>query len=131
MPPLATPLWPLAWRLAAAPPAASMDPVIVPAPMFAAEIVPERFEAVPAACDHSAYGVAVSAWRGVNGIRAAATPLLRTAISSQRASPGKADAPKSSGTVNRPLLTTVGAFVIGPANTAPPIFVGKSVNVRS
>src|SRR3954471_13125405 len=118
MPPLATPLWPLAWRLAAAPPAASMDPVIVPAPMLAAEIVPERFEAVPAACAHSAYGVAVSACRGVRGSRAAATPLLRTAISSQRASPGKAGVPKSSRTVNNPLLTTVGAFVIGPATAS-------------
>src|ERR1039458_5018178 len=52
-----------------------------------------------------AYGVGVMACRGATVLKVP-LPLVRTASSSQRFAPGKF-APKSTVTVNRPLLTAV------------------------
>jgi hypothetical protein len=46
--------------------------------------------------------------------------LVRAAISSQRASPAKTPAPKSSVVVNNPLATPVALFVSGPRTALPP-----------
>jgi len=62
----------------------------------------------------------VNGWRVVS-IAKDPLPLVRRPMPSQRALPLKAAAPKSSGTVNSPLLTAVAAFVSGPAIRLPPV----------
>jgi hypothetical protein len=70
--------------------------------------------AVPALGAYSAYGEAVSDWRGERMLKSLA-PLVRAAISSQRASPLNTPVPKSSVTVKRPLLTAMAELVsMGP-----------------
>ena len=69
-----------------------------------------------------ANGAGVNGWRGLNTSCAETTPLDRTAISSQRALPANVVPPKSSATVNSPLVTLTGARVMDvgdPAGTPP------------
>ena len=68
-----------------------------------------------------AYGVGVSAWRGVSVVKSPALPLVRTPISSQRELPSKTP-PKSSVTVNKPLLMEVAELVsVAPSCVLPDI----------
>ena len=71
-----------------------------------------------------AYGVAVIGWRGMRLVNAP-PPLVRTPISSQRPVPVKF-APKSSATVNKPLLTLTGALVSGDPTWLPTVSASKS-----
>jgi hypothetical protein len=73
----------------------------------------------------------VSFCRGARISNTAAEPFVRVAISSQRSAPGKIPAPKSTLTVNKPLVTETAEFVTGPLITAPPTFVANRVKVRS
>jgi hypothetical protein len=57
--------------------------------------------------------------RGVSTVKSP-RPLLRTPISSQRSAPVNTPAPGLRVTVNKPLLTATGEFVIGPATTPGP-----------
>ena len=62
--------------------------------------------------------MAVSAWRGVRLVKAP-LPFVRTAMSSQRAPPVNTPPPKSSATVNKPLVTPTEAVVTGAATMLP------------
>ena len=62
----------------------------------------------------------VSDWRGLNVLNEFA-PLVDTLISSQRGGPVKTPGPKSSVTVNSPLLTAVALFVKGLPCGVPPV----------
>ena len=61
----------------------------------------------------------MSFWRGDSVVKLVA-PLVRTAMSSQRALPLNTPAPKSSMTVNSPLVTGVAALVSAEPATLPP-----------
>ena len=89
--------------------------------------VPDKPPAVPA---RMAYGVGVNGCRGVSVTKPDA-PLVRTAISSQRALPVNTPEPKSNVTVNRPLVTGVAAFVRIPLTTLPLVTASKIVNRKS
>src|ERR1039457_1584323 len=88
--------------------------------------VPDNPPAVPA---KTAYGVGVIGWRGASVAKAVA-PFVRTAISSQLDVPVKAPAPKSTSTVNTPLVTRTALLVTGPAMATPLVLVVKSEKVR-
>src|ERR1041384_3395522 len=94
---------------------------MVPLAMLADGIVPLN-PAAFAPPAKIAYGDGVKAWRGVSAVNAPA-PLVRPAISRQRAGPVKAPAPKSSVVVRNPLATLIPAFVTGPAMTTPGLLV--------
>ena len=59
----------------------------------------------------------MSGWRGERVVKP--PPFFCALISNQRSGPVKMPGPKSSVTVNRPLLTTVVALVNGPPATLP------------
>ncbi len=59
-----------------------------------------------------------------------AAPLVRAAISSQRALPSKV-LPKSRLAVNSPLLTPAAVVVRGPATALPLVIASKRVNRTS
>src|SRR5580765_761462 len=76
----------------------------------------------------TAYGVAVSGCRGDRVVKSGKLELLvRTAISNQSSSPLSTPLPKSSATVNNPLLTATAEFVIEPL-WFPPAGVSKTAN---
>src|SRR6266571_6194848 len=66
----------------------------------------------------TAYGAAVSGWRGLSVVKPAPR-LVRTPISSQRGGPVNTEAPKSTVMVNSPPVTAVAALVTGPAMIVP------------
>src|SRR5436190_4790272 len=89
-------------------------PVMVPAVMSAPSIGPVTVPAL------MAYGAAVIGWRGTSMVNAP-EPLVRTPISNQRGEPSNTPAPKSSVTVNKPLLTLLAELVRDPPVFAPPL----------
>jgi len=77
-----------------------------------------------------AYGAAVICWGGVSGVKLPA-PLVLTARFSQRFAPVNTPAPKSSVTVNRPLLTGTALVVRVPPIWKPPAAASKMASCKS
>ena len=77
-------------------------------------------------------GVDKTAWRGAS-VEYEAAPLVCTRpISSHSRWPSvKGLLPKSTATVNRPLLTLTALLVTGPETRIPPVLVLNNVKVRS
>ena len=77
------------------------------------------------------WGVAINLCRGASVVKLP-VPVVRAAISSQRCAPIlNGLLPKSSVTLNTPLLTATAELVAGPATKGPPVEPPKIVNVRS
>ena len=126
------------------PPRATVPPPVRPVPALTVmELLANWLLAtVPANCDADtvplkplalsaaiAYGTGVNCWRGVSVVKGLA-PLVSTPISSQLVWPVNTPGPKSTSTVNRPLVTTTALLVTGPAMGTPPVLVLNSVKVR-
>jgi hypothetical protein len=58
-------------------------------------------------------------------------PFVRTSTSSQRASPAKTLAPKSSVALKNPLLTATARLVTGPPTWVPLVSASNRLNFRS
>src|ERR1035437_1854374 len=92
----------------------------------AAGNVPSRLLAVLA---RMAYGVGVSSWRGFSVVKLL-TPFVSTPIANQLVWPVNTPGPKSTSTVNSPLVTMTPLVGTGPATALPPLLTLNSENVR-
>ena len=79
----------------------------------------------------SAYGTAVSAWRGLRVVQPPVPEGKSTAISSQRASPSKTALPKSRETVNRPSTTSTRLTGRVVPTWVPPLAASHSESWKS
>ena len=97
---------------------------------FASVTCPTRLDAFTAPA-YIAYGVGVTAWRGVN-VPNAPPPLVRTPSSSQRGLPRlNTLPPKSSVTVNAPLATATALLVSVAETCVPAPTASHALKVRS